>query len=72
MKIESASVDVLVKERDEYISKVKALNDAIAILGGVATKGRRGRKGKPMSEATKKKLSEAATKRWAAKKKAAK
>jgi len=61
------SLDVLRKERDEFASRVKALDSAIAALGG--GKSRKGGPSYHRSAATKAKLSAALKKSWAARRK---
>jgi len=56
------SIDVLKKERSELAGRLKALDSAIAALGG-----RSGRR-RTMSAATRKKISLARKRAWAAKK----
>ena len=61
------SLDVLRKERDELASRVKALDSAIAALGGGKT--RRGGRSYHRSAATKAKLSAALKASWAKRRK---
>jgi hypothetical protein len=67
--------DVVKVLRDKKIvleKQLEAISKALGVLdGNSGVKPRRGRKGKPMSEATKAKLRASAKKRWAKVKKAA-
>ena len=62
------SVDVLKKERSELASRIKALDSAIAVLGGGKASG----KSSTMPASRRRKIALAMKKRWAEKKKAGK
>ena len=63
------SLGVLRKERHELAARVKALDNAIAALGGIPIRSGARTTGRKMSAATKAKIAAAAKKRWADKKK---